>query len=312
MTRRMFPVLEKLTLWILISFSGCAFSQTNFVVRALPAGEVEIPILFRNAIAPPARYRVIFIPGSDCAGMQPIADRYFRGLLHAEVLVLHKPGIDLLAGPSPKSCSNEFVQWDALSRWADTARVALESDLASRVPLPQVLVGVSEGAEILPLLAGGMYNIGALVLISSSGLDPREAGEMQAYRLGEETAWRELSERVASTERNESLYQGRTLRYWRDMWSWSVTPALLKSNVPVMQIWGSADESIPERAYLKFEALAARESALTNSTGQLCIHRIEAADHGLQSSKRDGLQWLWAQLERWAHAPSGSPCTLKY
>lgn len=306
----MFPKLEKLTPWILIYFSGWAYAQTNFVVGALPVGEVEIPILFRSAIAPPARYRVIFIPGSDCAGMQPIADRYFRGLLHAEVLVLHKPGIDLLSGPSPKSCSNEFIQWDTLSRWAVAARIAMLSDLSSRAPMPQVLVGASEGAEILPLLASGINNLGALVLISSSGLDPREAAEMQAYRLGEGTAWRELSERVASTERNESLHQGRTLRYWRDMWSWSVTAALLWGNVPVMQVWGSADESIPEGAYLKFEALAAKRIALNGLTGQLCIHRIAGADHGLQSPKRDGLQWLWAQLERWAHAPSTSPCAL--
>ena len=48
--------------------------------------------LKRPALAPPARYRVVVIPGSGCTGWGPVAPRYFAGLLHAELLVLHKPG----------------------------------------------------------------------------------------------------------------------------------------------------------------------------------------------------------------------------
>lgn len=296
-----------LVLWPLVPGTSGAFAQTYFAVGALSGGDVAVPILFREAIVPPARYRVIFIPGSGCAGLEPIADRYFRGLIHAEVLVLHKPGVNLRAGPAPKDCTSEFVRWDALGRWANAARIALQADSPLHARLPQILVGASEGAEILPSLAAVVSNLHALVMISSSGLDPREAGELQARRLGAATAWRDLGVMVASAEPDDSIHQGRTLRYWRDLWSWQLSTPLLKSSTPVIQVWGSADASVPASAYEQFAELAAGRDAISASSGHICIHRLDGADHGLQSPDRDGVQWLWAQLERWARAPDGSP-----
>jgi len=287
-----------------------AFAQTDFAVDALPGGDAAVPILFREALVPPARYRVIFVPGSGCAGMQPIADRYFRGLIHAEVLVLHKPGVNLTAGPAPKDCTPEFVRWDALSRWSIAARTALQADTPLHSRLPQILVGASEGAEILPSLAAVVGNLRALVMISASGLDPREAGELQARRLGAETAWRGLGAAVASSDSDDSIHQGRTLRYWRDLWPWRVTTPLLESALPVIQAWGSADALVPASAYAQFAELAAGHGATSASAGHICIHRLDGADHGLQSPDRDGVQWLWAQLERWARMPDGSPCAV--
>jgi hypothetical protein len=295
-------------LWPLVLGTGGAFAQTGFSVGALPGGDAAVPILFREAIVPPARYRVIFVPGSGCAGMEPIADRYFRGLIHAEVLVLHKPGVDLMAGPAPKDCTPEFVRWDALSRWTTAARTALEADTPPHSRLPQILVGASEGAEILPSLAAVVSNLHALVIISASGLDPREAGELQARRLGAGVAWRDLGVAVASDESDDSIFQGRTLRYWRDLWSWRVTNPLLRSALPVIQVWGSADALVPASAYAQFAKLASEHDATSAPVDHICIHRLDGADHGLQSPDRDGVQWLWAQLERWARAPDGSPC----
>jgi len=310
MMLRTFCAFCLLALWSLVPGTNGAFAQSNFAVGELPGGDVVVPILFRAAIAPPARYRVIFVPGSGCAGMQPIADRYFRGLIHAEVLVLHKPGSNLMAGPAPTDCAPEFVRWDALSRWASAARIALRADALSHSRLPQILVGASEGGEILPSIAVEVDNLHALVLISASGLDPREAGELQARQLGAGAAWRGLGDSVESTEPDDSILQGRTLKYWRDLWSWRVTESLLKGSLPVIQVWGSADASVPMAAYAQFWKLAAEHNATSASDAHICIHRLEGADHGLQSPGRDGVQWLWAQLERWARTPDGSPCAV--
>lgn len=300
-----------LALWSLVPGTGGAFAQSNFAVGTLPGGDAAVPILVREAIVPPARYRVIFVPGSGCAGMEPVADRYFSGLIHAEVLVLHKPGVNLMAGPAPKDCSPEFVRWDALSRWTTAARIALQADAPSHSRLPQILVGASEGAEILPSLAAEVRNLRALVMISSSGLDPQDAGELQARQLGAGTAWRDLGAAVVSAEHDDNILQGRTLKYWRDLWFWPVATTLLKGSLPVIQVWGSADALVPASAYAKFAELAAGHIATPTSTGHICIHRLDGADHGLQSPERDGVQWLWAQLERWGRAPDSSPCAVR-
>jgi len=44
-----------------------------------------------------------------------------------------------------------------------------------------------------------------------------------------------------------------------------------------------------------------------------CDLRLPGADHGLSGappSARDGLQWLWAQLENWARNPAADLCAL--
>ena len=69
-------------------------SGSGFTPRALPGqGEAVVQALHRAERVRPLRYRVIVVPGSGCAGMGAFADRYFAGLQHAQVLVLHKPGV---------------------------------------------------------------------------------------------------------------------------------------------------------------------------------------------------------------------------
>ena len=72
------------------------------------------------------RYRVVVVPGSGCAGMGPFADRYFRGLLHAQVTVLHKPGVHPADTTPAADCPARFVQADHLSAWP-TTRAALKA-----------------------------------------------------------------------------------------------------------------------------------------------------------------------------------------
>jgi pimeloyl-ACP methyl ester carboxylesterase len=240
--------------------------------------------------------------------MQAVADRYFRGLLHAEILVLHKPGIDLTTEIHAKDCDSSFIRWDSLSHWANAAKFALQNDRTSHSQLPQILIGASEGAEILPYIAGELANLQAMVLISSSGLNPRVASKLQARRLGAEPLWQLLDYAVASSERGDSIREGRSLQYWRDLWSWEATSYLLNSNVPIIQIWGDEDELVPKEAYEIFARLVESHNDNTQKLGRICSRCLNGYNHGLQSSERDGVQWLWAQIERWARTQNLSPC----
>ncbi len=277
--------------------------------------------LSRAARVEPARYRVIVVPGSGCTGWLPVADRYFAGLLHAQLLVLHKPRVDVDAGLAAP-CSPDFIQNDALASWSQDAQAALQAyDTNSAPPrtatpaantrtgapaLPQLLLGISEGAELLPALAASIPDLVGLVMVSASGLDPREAGELQAQRLGQQSAWQALAQAQASSLDDHNVVQGRTLGYWRDLWQWPVTQPLLQARWPLLRVWGDADEAVPLAAYQRF---LSEQSARWSP---FCDLRLPKANHGLQSPALDGLQWLWAQLEIWARHPDQGLCDTSF
>lgn len=265
----------------------------------------HLSLLQRAPRAAPLRFRVIVLPGSGCTGFIPFADRYFAGLLHAQVQVLHKPGVDLQGGPAPQHCAKGFIEADSLSAWRDNALTALGFLFGSDAPshnenemhqfLPTILVGISEGGELLPSVAAVVPDVVGLVLLSSSGLDPREAAYLQAARLGELDAWHRLIEAVASPLPDLFMTEGRTLRYWRDLNGWALERPLMESTMPLIQVWGDSDELVPVTAYVSFAGRARKRQA------PFCSWRFPGADHGLQGPDgADGLQRVWARLEAWS------------
>lgn len=295
-----------LVLAFLLAVAGLARAQgTAFAVAELAgASGLTLQALERAPLAPPLRYRVVVVPGSGCAGMDPIAERYFAGLLHAKVLVLHKPWASIGERSLPGNCPPEFVRQDALGHWLAHARTALTAWL-ERQPeaVPTWLVGISEGAELLPALAQELPQVAGLVLLSASGLDPQEAGALQAQRLGQDAAWQALARAQAGDAPDTEVLQGRSVRYWRDLWRWRIAEALVAGPWPLLQVWGSDDALVPQEAYRRFGARAQGRRA------PLCAIALEGADHGLQTPQRDGVQWVWAQLERAARcAPSHPGC----
>lgn len=288
-------------------------------VRHLP-GEAgaTLAALARPERTAPARFRVIVVPGSGCAGMGPWAERYFAGLLHAPVLVLHKPGVDPFARTPPGDCARSFVQQDRLSTWLAHARAALQADALVQQqrggsPLPQVLVGISEGAELLSGLAPHVPRLAGLVLLSASGLDPRDAGALQAQRLGADADWVALGAKVGGGLPDSAVVQGRSLGYWRDLWRWPVAQPLIDSPWPLMQVWGGADALVPAAAYEHF-AQKVRQGRVQGAPEAWCARRIDGADHGLQrragpaGDALDGVQQVWAWLEQWARDPRAGLC----
>lgn len=299
----------------LLALGGCAQSPgapewpapSGFRTQALPGRDgATLLALERGARVAPLRYRVVVVPGSGCAGMGAFAGRYFAGLLHAQVLVLHKPGVDPQARTAPGDCAPGFVQQDRLSAWLAHARAALRADALRRQgepPVPQLLVGISEGAELLPALAPEVPQLAGLVLIGASGLDPQQAGALQAERLGAQDDWAELGRIQAGRQADGAVVQGRSLGYWRDLWAWPLALPLVRSPWPLLQVWGGDDALVPSAAYAQFARMAALR------TVPYCARRIGGADHGLQRPDgSDGVQQVWAWVEQWARAPQAGLC----
>ncbi|MBI3102504.1 MAG: alpha/beta hydrolase [Burkholderiales bacterium] len=276
-----------------------------FRMRLLPGqGVVTLQVLERPALAPPLRYRVVVVPGSGCAGLGPFADRYFAGLLHAQVLVLHKPGVHPMDRTAPGQCPQAFVQTDAHATWRAHAQAALQAWQAglAQDALPTVLVGVSEGGELLPHLAPQVPRLAGLVLLGASGLDPRETLTLQAQRLGAQAALHALEQAQASDASDTATHQGRSLRYWRELWHWPVQAPLWASPWPLLQVWGTEDALVPAQAYERFARQAQGRAA------PYCARALPGADHGLQAPGRDGVQQVWAWLEQWAREPAAGLC----
>lgn len=319
------------TLCLVVALVGCTAWPAGWLlpgVGDLPATSIPVgwaqhtlaghgpgqPVLAlqRPARALPARYRVVVVPGSGCTGWGPVAERYFAGLLHAEVLVLHKPGVQPQAGLAAE-CPAAFQLADALPTWRDAARSALADHGwsnpspplgtgATSPELPLLLVGVSEGAELLPALALVYPRVAGLVMVSAPGLDPVEAGRWQAQRLGQLPAWQQLEAAQASLDADTQVVQGRTLRYWRSFWRWPLAKPLLAGPWPLLRVWGDADEAVAPTAYQQFA-----QAAVGRDAGW-CDVALPGADHGLQTPQRDGVQWLWSQLEGWARQPQRKLC----
>ena len=283
--------------------------RADFTLHFLPgANGARVPALQRGERAAPARYRAIVLPGSGCAGMAPVAARYFAGLLHGQVLVLHKPWVNAAANTPPDQCSADFVQADALAAWRDHALAALRADALERTNqpvLPQVLVGLSEGAELLPSLAAEVPHLAALVMLGSSGLDPREAGALQAQRLGASVRWQAIGTAQAGTLPDSQVLEGRSLRYWRDLWHWPLAAPLQAARWPLWQVWGADDALVPAAAYARFAA----QLPMQGRSAPHCARSLPGADHGLQRPDADGVQQLWAWLEQWARAPQAGACS---
>ena len=290
-----------------------------FQLHPLPGAHgQQLMALQRSERLPPLRYRVVVVPGSGCAGMGAWAQRYFAGLLHAQVLVLHKPGVNPASRTAPGDCPADFVQADALSAWREHARAALRFDAAQRgggadnaAALAHILVGISEGAELLPALVDEVPALAGVVLIGSSGLDPQEAGALQAQRLGAAAAaqWQALGAVQAGNLPDSQVQQGRSLRYWRDLWHWPLQQALLSGPWPLLQVWGERDALVPASAYARFSVQAASRAA------PYCQQRLVGADHGLQrpaelpgQGAHDGVQQVWGWLENWSRAPQQGLC----
>jgi hypothetical protein len=261
--------------------------EARFV--ALPAEPDDGAVLVRPALRAPARWRVLIVPGSGCESLAPSADRLARGLRQAQVVLLQKPALS----PPGQPCSRAHLQADNLADWHQRALRLAAQGLASTDPqLPLVLVGLSEGAELLPGLVAARPEAAALVLVGHAGLDPAEAGALQAARLGQAAAWQTLMADTRGARDDDALLQGRHWRYWQVLQRWPLQAPLLADPRPLLQAWGGADALMPAAAYQRFADAARRRAA------PFCALRFAHADHELRAPGADRLQQLWRWLDQ--------------
>lgn len=269
--------------------------------QQLVAGDTPerlVPVLRREAQGE-AQARLVVIVGSGCTGMGPIANDYFRGLERAQVWVLHKPHTRPWVRRDAGDCDAGFVREDRHSRWQADALHALQTLRAAEPERPTWLVGISEGADLLPALGRALGgSLQGLVLLSASGLDPADTVRLQALRLGRRDAWDAIRHAAHSDRPDADIEQGRSLGHWRDLLAWRLFDDLTREPWTVWHWWGDADALIPAEAQTQFVHQA------TGRALRLCTQRWPGADHGLHSTATGALQpVLWQRLL----AHTGSP-----
>jgi hypothetical protein len=240
------------------------------------------------------QYRVYVIPGSGCNGLASIAVDYFQGLSHGEVVVPHKRHVDAQHWQAGAvSCSAAFLRDDNLKQWADDAAAFIRWHLQThplRENQPMALVGISEGAELLPMIATELPQLKLLGLLGSSGLDPLEALSVQAEKIGASEFVRDLLKKTAATNVPDAhIWAGRSLGYWRSLVAWRFSEALLAGPHPLILGFGGRDEIVPLAALRQFELRARVKNRA------LCAVVFEEADHSLRIQGMDRpLQHYWA------------------
>lgn len=223
--------------------------------------------------------RVYVVPGSGCTGMAPILPAYFEGLAAREIVVLHKRHVQADDWPRPMPCRPGFVQNDELPAWAQAWQEFLAWDLQHRpVSHPRVLLlGISEGAEIIPALMTAWPDVGMAVLLGSTGLDPWEALLLQLTREQDMAFAEQLKAQLDAPDSSAStLIGGRSLNYWRTLRRWPVAALIGKSRVPTLVLMGDADQAQAPAGLARLEERHHRDL--------LCTRLIAGADHGLRQT----------------------------
>jgi hypothetical protein len=285
-----------------------------------PTGQVHEVAIWRPAptasepiasASPPSIERVYVVPGSGCTGMAPILAHYFEGLKAREFIVLHKLHVHAADWPRPTPCRPGFVAQDELASWSLAWRSFMDQDLRERpVPLARVvLVGISEGAELLPGLMANWPDVGLSVLLGSTGLDPWDALLMQLQREHDPLFAGSLQARLdapsgdaakhapanEASPSDERLVGGRTLSYWRTLRHWPMAVPLGTSRTPTLVLMGDADGVQATEGLTRF--------AQEQHRPWLCTRLVPGADHGLRI---EATQWrgLWPLVQGLVQAPT--------
>lgn len=266
-----------------------------FVLDKRPRREVQ-----QEPNLPPQTFMFV-IAGSDCTSMQGMLPEYFNGLESAtgtiRILILHKRFIT--AGSSAR-CSDAFMREDHPSRWiADQSEfIRYELTVAkagNHAPKRIVLVGISEGAEIAPLLARRIPEITHVALLANGGMDPFDAYRIQAQRYGFLHALEDIGQQCL--DRNDSAdteVAERSCRYWRELRAIRHTDNLLALDMPVFIAMGEADTMVPvESAFLIRDKFAAHHKE------NLRLVTFAETGHDFRRRGETVLPYLWDDLERW-------------
>jgi len=247
---------------------------------------------------------VIFVVGgSDCISFQPLLPAYFNGLdakpgSVIRLFLLQKRFV----APSRSSddCGQEFIEADHPSRWiADQAEfMRTQLDMArinDQWPRKIVALGISEGAEVAPVLALRIPSITHVSLLANGGMDPVDAFRLQADRYGFSGDAAQVVAVCNGSADSAGIHAaGRTCRYWQEMQATRQMDNLLTLDIPVFAAMGETDRFVPIESLwlLRNRFAAAGKHNLTTYT-------VPGADHDFRQDGVSQLHEVLMKMQDW-------------
>ncbi|WP_420475596.1 alpha/beta hydrolase family protein [Noviherbaspirillum sp. ST9] len=251
-----------------------------------------------DAVLPPSTY-LFMIPGSDCGSMDGVLPGYFDGLDGRagaiRIFILHKR---FIGADAQGSCSAEFIRADHPERWLADQEEFIRAELsAARVndqpPERIVIVGMSEGAEIAPLLAKRIPGVTHVALLANGGMDPFDTYRLQMQRHGFHQAVADI-ERACALPSDEMVVSERTCRYWQELRTLRHADNLLALDTPVFIAMGEEDTLVPIES-----AWFIREKFTTAGKKNLHLLTVPGTGHDFLREGKSALPYLWDALEQW-------------
>jgi len=245
---------------------------------------------------------LIFVTaGSGCASMGKFLPQYFTGLEGisgvSRIYVLMKRHISL--DGNGEQCSDAFTRADHFSQWQADQREFIRTQLKlySQLPRRIVLFGISEGAELVPVLAQEFSEVTHLILLSHSGMNAIDVYQSLARQYSHmRIGWNSLQQALIQQPEDVDNVRihGRSWRYWSEISQVNVRANLLACRQPIFLGLGQADTLIPADSV----ALLRQEfqNAMKNN---LDIREFNRADHGLNSPEKNFLPDFMWEVDNW-------------
>ncbi|MBC3863127.1 hypothetical protein H8K32_13535 [Undibacterium jejuense] len=295
-----------LILLLLVSMPGVAGGLSPMTMNFDDGGSAIYYSFDKSITSPgdvvgPIKNLIFVIAGSGCGSMGRFLPEYFTGLEgesgRTRIFVLQKRFIAEMA--DGQKCSDDFVRADHISQWhVDQlkfirARLA-EIDVATgRV----VLLGISEGAELVPLIAADLPQVTHMALLSHSGMNAgRVYHALAADYPHMARGWQELQTVLASRPADPDgvSIHSRSWRYWKEILDLPETESLLASKLPILLGAGGADRLIPAHSLDQL-----RHQFIEAGNDHLRILQYPLADHGLMGPTHNYLPDFMWQLDLW-------------
>lgn len=276
------------------------------VFRFADGGQAQFYTLDKSlqdeAVAQSPATLLFVVGGADCSSMQYFLPDYFRGLEGdsgpLRIVMLQKRFIGPRTWGRTAGCSDEFIRADYPDQWLADQAEFIRGWLAHHPrPARLALLGISEGGEIVPLLAQRLGGFTHLAILGNGGMPPLQAYRLQAHKAGFAGALDALQAVKQTPPDPDAVAQrihGRSWRYWSQLQQIDPARTLLQLNLPVLVGMGAADKAVPlESAWY----LQARFAEQHNT--RLTLLTYPDAGHDLVSAQRAHLPDFMLQLDRW-------------
>jgi pimeloyl-ACP methyl ester carboxylesterase len=225
---------------------------------------------------------------------------YFDGLGAAgavRIFILHKRFVTTSVA---SRCSHAFMQADHPGRWLADQSEFIRAELAAawaggNAPQRIVIVGISEGAEIAPILARLVPGVTHVALLANGGMNPFDAYRLQAQRHGFGQAPDDIARRCDGTSASDDVEVAeRTCRYWSELRALRHTDNLLVLDIPVFVAMGEADTMVPIES-----ARFIRDRFSAQGKTNLQLLTFPDTGHDFRRGRETVLPYLWDAFERW-------------